>query len=114
MRLLFILAERDEMGEFNLEDFVSFSEDNAVVANLCDSEKAHVNFLCMEEGQTALEDTNDQKLVVVINTGSGSIITGEGEQDVEEGTLILFESGETRSLKAKTKLTALVTAIAKG
>ncbi len=102
------------MGEFNLEDLASFSENGAVSTSLCDSGKAHVNLLCMEEGQTALEDTNDQKVVVIINTGSGSVITGEGEQEVEEGTLIMFESGETRSLKAKTKLTALVTAIPKG
>ena len=102
------------MGEFNLDGLVSFSENNAVLTSLCDSEKVCVSLLCMEEGQTALEDTNDQKVVVIINTGSGSVVTGEGEQDVEEGTLVLFESGETRSLKAKTKLTALVTAIPKG
>jgi len=102
------------MGEFNLEEFVKFSEENVVSTSLCDSQKACVHLLCMEEGQTALEDTNAQKVVVIINTGIGSVITGEGERDVEEGTLILFESGETRSLKAKTKLTALVTAIPKG
>lgn len=102
------------MGEFNLEELTSFSENNAVLKNLCDTQKASVNLLCMEEGQTALEDTDNQKVVVVINTGSGSVITGEGEQDVEEGALVLFESGEKRSLKAKTKLTALVTTIPKG
>jgi 5-deoxy-D-glucuronate isomerase len=102
------------MGEFNLEDLASFSENNAVLTKLCDSEKVCVNLLCMEEGQTALEDTNGQKVVIIINTGSGSVVTREGEQDVEDGTLVLFESGETRSLKAKTKLTALVTAIPKG
>ncbi|MCP4253917.1 MAG: hypothetical protein GY775_11005 [Candidatus Scalindua sp.] len=101
------------MGEFNLEALESFSEDNAVSKDLCGSEKVHVNLLCMEEGQTALENTINQKVVVIINTGSGSVVTGEGEQDVEEGTLIVFESGETRSIKAKTKLTALVTAIPK-
>ncbi len=98
------------MGEFNLENVVSFSENSAVLTKLCDSEKVCVNILCMEEGQTALEDTNDQKVVVIINTGSGSVVTEE-EQDVEEGTLIVFESGETRLLKAKTKLTALVATI---
>ncbi len=102
------------MGEFNLENVVSFSENSAVLTKLCDSEKVDVNILCMEEGQTALENTIDQKIVVIINTGSGSVVTGEGEQDVEEGTLIVFESGETRSIKAKSKLTALVTAIPKG
>ena len=102
------------MGEFNLEALASFSENSAVLKDLCDSEKVRVNLLCMEEGQTALEDTNDQKVVVIVNTGSGSVVTGEVEQEVEEGTLIMFESGETRSLKAKTKLTALVTTILKG
>ncbi len=101
------------MGEFNLEKITSFSENGAVLTKLCDSEKVCVNLLCMEEGQTALEDTNDQKVVVIINTGSGSVVT-DGEQEVEEGTLLVFESGETRSLKAKTKLTALVTIIPKG
>ncbi|KHE93546.1 MAG: hypothetical protein K8F52_03825 [Candidatus Scalindua rubra] len=102
------------MGEFNLKDFVSFSENDAVLTDLCDSEKVRVNLLCMEEGQTALENTNDQKVVVIVNTGNGYVVTGEGEQGVEEGTLIIFESGEARSLKAKTKLTALVTTILKG
>jgi len=98
------------MGEFNLEDLAGFSENSAVLTKLCDSEKVCVNLLCMEEGQAALEDTNGQKVIVIINTGSGSVVTEE-EKDVEEGTLIVFESGETRSLKAKTKLTALVATI---
>jgi 5-deoxy-D-glucuronate isomerase len=98
------------MGEFNLDDLADFSENSAVLTKLCDSEKVCVNLLCMEEGQTALEDTNGQKVIVIINNGSGSIVTEE-DKDVEEGTLIVFESGETRSLKAKTKLTALVATI---
>ncbi len=98
------------MGEYNLEDLAGFSENGAVLTKLCDSDKVCVNLLCMEEGQTALEDTNSHKVVVIINTGSGSVVTVE-EQDVEEGTLIVFESGETRLLKAKTKLTALVATI---
>ncbi len=102
------------MGEFNLEELVSYSENNTVSTNLYSTPKACASLLCMEEGQTALEDTSDQKVVVIINSGSGSITTEEGEKDVEEGTLLLFESGESRSLKAKTKLTALVTAILKG
>ncbi|GAX61672.1 hypothetical protein SCALIN_C27_0066 [Candidatus Scalindua japonica] len=102
------------MGEFNLEELASFSDNNVVSKNLYDSQKACVNLICLEEGQTALEDTIGQKVVVVINTGNGSVITGGGEQGVEEGTLILFESDEKRLLKAKTKMTALVTAIPKG
>ncbi len=102
------------MGDFNLEEFVKYSEENPVTANLCDSQKVSISLVCMEEGQTALEETKDNKVAIIINTGSGSIVTGEGEKDVEEGTFILFESGEARSLKAKTKLTALATLIKKG
>ncbi|ODS32885.1 MAG: hypothetical protein SCARUB_01991 [Candidatus Scalindua rubra] len=102
------------MGEFKLEDSIKFSEENIVSTNLYDSQKVCVDFLCMEEGQSALEDTKDQKVIIVINSGSGSVVTDEGEQDVEEGTFVLFESSEPRTLKAKTKLTALVTAIPKG
>ncbi|MCP4264126.1 MAG: hypothetical protein GY777_00875 [Candidatus Brocadiaceae bacterium] len=102
------------MGEFNLEEIVKYSEENSVTTNLCDSQKASVSLVCMEEGQTALEDTKDNKVAIIINTGSGSVVTGEGEQDVEEGTLILFERGEARLLKAKTRLTAVVTLIQRG
>jgi hypothetical protein len=42
------------------------------------------------------------------------VVSDEGEHEVEEGTFVLFESGEPRTLKAKTKLTALVTALPKG
>lgn len=101
------------MGAFKLEDIVKFSEENTVSTNLFDSQKACVDFLCMEEGQSALEDTKDQKVIVVVSSGSGSVVTDEGEQDIEEGTFIMFESGEPRTIKAKTKLTALVTALPK-
>lgn len=102
------------MGEFKLEDIVKFSEENTVSTNLYDSQKVCVNFLCMEEGQSSLQDTKSQKIIIVVNSGSGSVVTDEGEHDVEEGTFILFENGESRTLKAKTKLTALVAAIPKG
>ncbi|HDY66173.1 MAG: hypothetical protein JYX80_14855 [Candidatus Scalindua sediminis] len=102
------------MGEFKLEDIVKFSEENTVSTNLYDSQKACVNLLCMEEGQSALQETKDQKVIVVVNSGSGLVVSDEGEHEVEEGTFVLFESGEPRTLKAKTKLTALVTIISKG
>jgi quercetin dioxygenase-like cupin family protein len=102
------------MGEFKLEDIVKFSEENTVSTNLYDSQKACVNLLCMEEGQSALQETKDQKVIVVVNSGSGLVVSDEGEHEVEEGTFVLFESGEPRTLKAKTKLTALVTIIPKG
>ena len=101
------------MGEFNLKDIAKFSEENTVSTNLYDSEKVCADFLCMDEGQSALQDTRDQKVIVVINSGSGSIVTDDGEQDVEEGTFIMFEGGESRTLKAKTKLTALVAVLPK-
>ncbi|MHC4183435.1 MAG: AraC family ligand binding domain-containing protein [Planctomycetota bacterium] len=102
------------MGEFKLEDIVSFSEENTVSTSLYDSQKACASLLCMEAGQSALQDTKDQKVIVVVNSGSGSVVTDGGEHDVEEGTFVLFESGESCTLKAKTKLTALVTIISKG
>jgi mannose-6-phosphate isomerase-like protein (cupin superfamily) len=101
------------MAEFILEDIVDFSEENTVSTNLYDSRKVCVEFLCMKEGQSALQDTKDQKVIVVVNSGSGSIVTDDGEHDVEEGTFVLLESSEPRTLKAKTKLTALVTTIPK-
>ena len=102
------------MGEFNLEEVTKFSAKNVVSTTLYDSQKVCANFLCMEEGQTALEDTKEQKVIVIINSGNGSVVTDDGEQEVEEGTFILFESGESRLLKAKSKITALVNVISKG
>ncbi len=102
------------MGEFKLEEVTKFSEENVVSTNVYDSQKVCTNFLCMEEGQSALEDTKEQKVIAIINSGSGSVVTDDGEQDIEEGTFILFESGESRLLKAKSKLTALVSIISKG
>ncbi|MBS1259591.1 MAG: hypothetical protein MAG551_02664 [Candidatus Scalindua arabica] len=99
------------MGAFKLEEVTKFSEENVVSTNLYDSQKVCTNFLCMEEGQSALEDTKEQKVIIVINSGSGSVVTDDGEQDIEEGTFILCERGESRLLKAKSKLTALVNSI---
>ncbi len=102
------------MGAFKLEEVTKFSEEKVVSTNLYDSQKVCTNFLCMEEGQSALDDTKGQKVIVIINSGSGSVVTDDGEQDIEEGTFILFESSESRSLKARSKLTALVSIISKG
>lgn len=102
------------MGEFNLEEVTRFSAENVATINLYDSQKVCANFLCMKEGQTALDDTKEQKVIVIINSGNGSVVTDDGEQEVEEGTFILFEKGESRLLKAKSKLTALVNVISKG
>ncbi|MHC4455082.1 MAG: hypothetical protein ACYSWS_10385, partial [Planctomycetota bacterium] len=82
------------MGEFNLKEFVKYSGENPVTTNLCDSQKVSVSLLCMEDGQTALEETKDNKVTIIIDTGSGSIVTEEREEDVEEGTFVLFERGE--------------------
>lgn len=101
------------MAEFRLEDFTNFSEEEPLSTNLYDSKKAGVDFICLKEGQSALQDTKDQKVMILVNSGSGSVVSDEGEHNIEEGTFVLFEPGETRTLKAKTKLTALVTAIPK-
>ncbi len=101
------------MGEFDLEKLVKYSTENPVTIDLCDSQKASVSLLCLEEGQVALEDTKDNKVTVIINKGSGSVVTEEGEYDVEEGTFVLFETGEARLLKAKAKLSVLVTILKK-
>ncbi len=96
------------MAEIKLEDFIKFAEGGAVSKNLFESQKGSVGIICMEEGQTALEDTKGKKVIVIINSGSGVVISDEGEQEVEEETFILFETGESRLLRAKTRLTALV------
>lgn len=102
------------MGEFRLEEITVFSKEKTISTNVFDSEKVSVNFLGMEEGQSALEETKDQKVIIIINSGNGSVVTDEGEQDIEEGTFIMFESGEARLIKAKTKLTAIVAVLPKG
>ncbi len=101
------------MGEFELEKLEKYSTENPVTIDICDSQKASVRLLCLEKGQEALEDTKDNKIAIIINTGGGSIVTEEGEYDVEEGTFVLFEIGEARLLKAKTKLSILVTTFQK-
>lgn len=96
------------MGEIKLEEIAKFAVDGAVSTNLYDSQKARVGFLCMKSGQSALEDTRGKKVIVVINSGCGVVITDQGEQEVEEETLVLFEADEPCLLRAKTRLTALV------
>ncbi len=101
------------MGEFELEKLAKYSTENPVATDLCDSKKATVSLLCLEKDQVALEDTKDNKIAIIINTGSGSIVTEEGEYDVDEGTFVLFEMGEARLFKAKTKSSILVTTLRK-
>lgn len=102
------------MGEIKLERAIKFSKDDIVSTDLYESQKVCCRLLCMEEGQSALEDTKEKKIIIIIHSGSGSVVTDDGERDVEEGVLVLFESNESRLLKAKTRLTALVASLSKG
>ncbi|GJQ57984.1 MAG: hypothetical protein D8M57_01165 [Candidatus Scalindua sp. AMX11] len=94
-----------------LDDITEFSNEKTVSRTLHETQKVKSIFLCMSEGQTDLQDSVNCKVAILVFSGNGSVSTKEGECDVEEQDLIVVERNEARVLKAKTKLTAVVTFI---
>ncbi|MCP5002988.1 MAG: hypothetical protein GY941_03420 [Planctomycetes bacterium] len=95
----------------NLNDICEFSNEKTVSKTLLETQKIKSVVLCMSEGQTDLQDSVNSKVAILVYSGNGSVSTNDGEYDVEEQDLIVFERNEARSLKAKTKLTVVVTYI---
>lgn len=94
-----------------LDEIVEFSSEKTVSKLLHETEKVKSVFLCMSEGQTDLHDSVNCKVAILVYSGCGSVSTNDDEYDVEEKDLIVFERNEDRVLKARTKLTAVVTFI---
>jgi len=94
-----------------LDDMMEFSTEKTISKILHESEKVKSVFLCMNEGQTDLQESVDCKIAILVYSGCGSVFTNGEEQEIAEKDLVLFERDEPRTLKAKTKLTAVVTFI---
>lgn len=90
---------------------MEFSDEEAVLKDIYKSDKVNVFFLCAVEGQEALQDTSDHKVTVLVNSGSGTITSGEETFDINEGDLAVIDENESRILKAKSGLTAVVTVV---
>ncbi len=94
-----------------LDDITEFSDEKTVSKSLHETKKVKSIFLCMSEGQTELQDSVNRKVAILVYSGTGSVSSSGDEYDVKEQDLIVFERDEPRLLKAKTKLTAVVTYI---
>ena len=96
-----------------LDDMIEFSTEKTISKILHESEKVKSVFLCMNEGQADLQESVDCKIAILVHSGCGSVSANEEEHEIAEKDLVLFEKDEPRTLKAKTKLTAVVTFIKK-
>ena len=96
-----------------LDDMIEFSTEKTISKILHESEKVKSIFLCMNEGQADLQESVDCKIAILVHSRCGSVSTNEEEHEIAEKDLVLFEKDEPRTLKAKTKLTAVVTFIKK-
>lgn len=89
----------DQMATFRSEHF------NPVL--LAESERVKVLLVCLEPGQFIPVHRPGVDLTLVVLEGQGQIVVGNREGPIGPGAIAFAPAGETRGLKAETRLVAL-------
>ena len=74
---------------------------------LAESERVKVLLVCLEPGQFIPVHQPGVDLALVVLEGQGQIVAGNREESIGPGAIAFAPAGETRGLKAETRLIAL-------
>jgi quercetin dioxygenase-like cupin family protein len=99
------------MGKINLEEFVEFSTTKPVSKMLYDCEQVRTVLFCLEADQEVEPHTVVPKVTMLVISGRGAFIVGDQTHDVEPGSFVVCESNEAHGIKAKERMTVLVSIV---
>ena len=74
---------------------------------LAESQRVKVILVCLEPGQFIPVHSPQVDMALVVLEGEGMLIAGEREEAARPGVVAFVPAGETRGLKAQTRLVAL-------
>ncbi|MCC7499417.1 MAG: cupin domain-containing protein [Bryobacterales bacterium] len=88
-------------------DVASFTPNKFNPVMLGGSERMKAVLTCLEPGQFIPVHRPGVDMLLVVLEGEGRIVAGEREEDVQAGTTAFVPAGETRGLRADSRLVAL-------
>lgn len=88
-------------------DLVEFRPERFNPVVLAESDHTKVILACFEPGQFIPVHSPGVDLTLVVLEGEGRIVAGEDEQHVGPGAMAFVPAGETRGIKAETRLVLL-------
>ena len=86
---------------------LSFRPEHFNPVPLAESERVKVLLVCLEPGQFIPVHQPGVDLALVVLEGQGQIVAGNREESIGPGAIAFAPAGETRGLKAETRLIAL-------
>jgi quercetin dioxygenase-like cupin family protein len=88
-------------------DAVDFHPERFNPITLAENERAKVILACFEPGQFIPVHRPGVDLTLIVLEGEGQIVAGEREETVQPGAVAFVPAGETRGIKAATRLVIL-------
>lgn len=88
------------MDTILLKDKISFSKDGPKKEIIYDSEKAKAVLFCLEPGQGVGPHAVSSEIALMAIDGKGIFITGDGENKVEKGFLVVCKENEQHGIRA--------------
>jgi quercetin dioxygenase-like cupin family protein len=87
-------------------DRVAFAKDRFNPVALAGNERVKVLLVCLEPGQFIPVHQPGVDLTLAILEGEGRLVAGDRDEAVGAGAVAFIPAGETRGLKAETRLVA--------
>lgn len=94
------------MAEFwsSYQDVVAFRPERFNPTGLAGNERAKVMLVCFEPGQYIPVHRPGVDLTLVVLEGQGELVAGEQEAELGPGAIAFIPAGETRGIRATTRL----------
>jgi quercetin dioxygenase-like cupin family protein len=89
---------------------VAFRQDRFQPVVLAETERIRVLLLCLEPGQAIPVHRPGIDLTLVVLEGDGMMTTGDREDPISSGTVVVVPAGTARGLRATGRLVALAVA----
>ena len=94
-----ILSDYREAARFDAERFSPVA--------IAQTERIKVVLTCFEAGQFLPVHSPDVDMALVILEGDGVVVAGQTESSVGPGAIVVVPAGESRGVKASTRLVAV-------
>ncbi|WP_214041443.1 cupin domain-containing protein [Methanoculleus sp.] len=97
----------DHGARLNLMQMAEFSRDGPVKKDLMRAGQTDLVLVCFESGQEILPHREPYAVQFLVLSGEGTIVSGDGEYQVEAGHLVAVAANGMRGIRCRTRMTIL-------
>jgi len=94
-------------ARLNLMQMAEFSRDGPVKKDLMRAGQTDLVLVCFESGQEILPHREPYAVQFLVLSGEGTIVSGDGEYQVETGHLVAVAANGMRGIRCRTRMIIL-------